>query len=135
MQIPRNNNAADAISKLIDYDDWQTRVKFFQKLSEIWAKQWKHKSRKIQFEVLVFRYIWCKCIYRFMVRPKQLLSSSNKLNPSSYSAHKTKQFYRCFSFTVLAVCCLLAFNSNIKSELLTFRYWLRIFDNPRHWFK
>ena len=36
--IPRNNNAAaDAISKLIDYGDWQT-VEFFQKISEIWGK-------------------------------------------------------------------------------------------------
>ena len=33
--IPCNNNAAaDTISKLIDYDDWQTMVKFFQKISE-----------------------------------------------------------------------------------------------------
>ena len=37
--IPRNNNAAaDAISKLIDYDGWQTTVEFFQKISEIWGK-------------------------------------------------------------------------------------------------
>ena len=39
--IPRNNNAAaDAISRLIDYDDWQTTVEFFQKISEIWGKIW-----------------------------------------------------------------------------------------------
>ena len=37
--IPCNNNAsADAISKLIDSDDWQTMVKFFQKISETWGK-------------------------------------------------------------------------------------------------
>ena len=37
--IPRNNNAAaDAISKLIDYDNWQTTIEFFQKISEIWGK-------------------------------------------------------------------------------------------------
>ena len=31
--IPHNNNAAaDAISKLIDYDDWQTTVEFFQEI-------------------------------------------------------------------------------------------------------
>ena len=39
MWIPRNNNAAaDAISKLIDYNDWQTMVKFFQKIPKIWGK-------------------------------------------------------------------------------------------------
>ena len=37
--IPRNNNAAaDAISKLTDYDDWQTTLELFQKISEIWEK-------------------------------------------------------------------------------------------------
>ena len=37
--IPRNNNAAaDAISKLTDYNDWQKTVEFFQKISEIWGK-------------------------------------------------------------------------------------------------
>ena len=32
--IRHNNNATDAISKLIDYDDWQTTVEFFQKISK-----------------------------------------------------------------------------------------------------
>ena len=37
--IPCNNNAAaDAISKLIDYDDLRLTVKFFQKISKIWGK-------------------------------------------------------------------------------------------------
>ena len=37
--IPHNNNdVVDGISKLIDYDNWQTTVKFFQKISEIWGK-------------------------------------------------------------------------------------------------
>ena len=37
--IPHNNNAAaDAISKLTDYDDWQTTLEFFQKISETWEK-------------------------------------------------------------------------------------------------
>ena len=37
--IPRNNNAvADAISKLIDYNNCQTMVKFYQKISKIWGK-------------------------------------------------------------------------------------------------
>ena len=30
----RHNNVTDAISKLIDYDDWQTTVEFFQKISK-----------------------------------------------------------------------------------------------------
>ena len=37
--IPHNNNAAaNAISKLIDYDDWQTTAKFFKKMYEIRGK-------------------------------------------------------------------------------------------------
>ena len=36
--IPHNNTAVDAVSKLTDYNDWQTTVEFFQKISEIWGK-------------------------------------------------------------------------------------------------
>ena len=37
--VSRNNNAAaNAVSKLIGYDDWQTTVVIFKKISEIWGK-------------------------------------------------------------------------------------------------
>ena len=49
------------------------------------------KQNKNAILSLVSRYIWCKCIYRFMVKRKQLFNPTNILNPSSYSVHKTKQ--------------------------------------------
>ena len=55
-----NNNAADGISKLIDYNDWQTTIEFFQKKSETcgkltidrFANNENTKTKKINFKYL-----------------------------------------------------------------------------------
>ena len=63
--IPRiMNKEADTISKVIDYDDWETTEFLFKELDRMWephtfdrladsSRQQKYKAQKIQFKILV----------------------------------------------------------------------------------
>ena len=60
--IPRiMNKETDTISKVIDYDDWETTEFMFKELGQIWephtfdrlADSRNNKAQKIQFKILV----------------------------------------------------------------------------------
>ena len=113
--IPRNNNAAaDAISKLIDYDDSQTTIEFFQKISEIWGKLTIDRfanNENTKTEKFNSKY-WCPGTSNVNAFTVSWSGEENYLVPPIYLiplviAHIQRSSSKgVLVFTVLVICCL-----------------------------